>query len=68
MDKTKYILQKIKTSVKEVDPQSEVVLFGSRARGEQRSDSDWDILILINMETTYLSNILSNQLKIIIFQ
>lgn len=29
---------------------SEALLFGSRARGDARSDSDWDILILIDGE------------------
>ncbi|MBQ9548569.1 MAG: nucleotidyltransferase domain-containing protein [Bacteroidales bacterium] len=29
---------------------AEALLFGSRARGDARSDSDWDVLILINGE------------------
>lgn len=29
---------------------AEVILFGSRARGDARVDSDWDILILIDGE------------------
>lgn len=27
-----------------------VILFGSRARGDARSDSDWDVLILLDKE------------------
>jgi len=46
MDKNTAILKKIKEYVEEINPLSEVVLFGSRARGEEREDSDWDILIL----------------------
>ena len=41
------ILSRIKRSVNEIDPQSEIILFGSKARGDDRDDSDWDLLILI---------------------
>lgn len=45
--KTSSILPgKIKEYVKAIDPEAEVRLFGSRARGDAREDSDWDILIL----------------------
>ncbi len=37
---------KVKELVKATDPEAEVFLFGSRARGDAREDSDWDILIL----------------------
>jgi uncharacterized protein len=40
------ILQKIKAYAQSVEPQAEVMLFGSRARNEAKADSDWDILIL----------------------
>ncbi len=30
--------------------EAEAILFGSRARGDARSDSDWDVLILIDGE------------------
>jgi uncharacterized protein len=42
------ILSRIRTLVKEIDPTSEVILFGSRARGKEHPDSDWDILILVD--------------------
>jgi len=41
-------LQAVKRSVHEIDPQAEVWLFGSRARGDARPDSDWDFLVLTN--------------------
>ncbi|GAB3707077.1 hypothetical protein GCM10027592_40880 [Spirosoma flavus] len=41
-------LQEVKRYVQEVDPQAEVWLFGSRARGDARKDSDWDFLVLTN--------------------
>ncbi len=39
-------LQAVKQSVQEIDPLAEVWLFGSRARGDARDDSDWDFLVL----------------------
>jgi predicted nucleotidyltransferase len=42
----KEILAKIKANVQNVEMDSEVILFGSQARDEERDDSDWDILIL----------------------
>lgn len=42
------IKNKISVSVHKVDPNAEVYLFGSRARGTNSIKSDWDILILID--------------------
>ena len=36
----------IRNTISSVDPKAEVILYGSRARGTERNDSDWDILIL----------------------
>ncbi len=36
----------IKTTAHEYLPDAEVLLFGSRARNEERSDSDYDILLI----------------------
>jgi len=44
--------EKIKAYVKGLDPEAEVILFGSRARGEAHEDSDWDMLILTERPVT----------------
>ncbi|MBL7775108.1 MAG: nucleotidyltransferase domain-containing protein [Saprospiraceae bacterium] len=45
-DISNILLGKIKEFVRDIDPEAEIRLFGSRARGDSRVDSDWDILIL----------------------
>ena len=42
------ILNDIKTAVQWIDKSAVVTLFGSRARGDAKDDSDWDVLILTN--------------------
>ena len=37
---------RIKDSLKHIDSDIEIILFGSRARGDFSKGSDWDILIL----------------------
>lgn len=46
----KVMLQRIKQNVLEVDPQAEVWLYGSRARGTAHEESDWDVLVLTQQE------------------
>jgi uncharacterized protein len=49
MDRPKNIMLKlIKKQVKSIDPGADIILYGSRARGDERADSDWDILILVD--------------------
>lgn len=38
----------VKSAVQAIDKEAEVILFGSRARGDNKVDSDWDFLILTN--------------------
>jgi uncharacterized protein len=45
-NKTKYISNLIRLNIMEIDPDAQIILYGSRARGDERSDSDWDILVL----------------------
>jgi predicted nucleotidyltransferase len=43
------VTQKVKETALRFDPNAEVILFGSRARGDYHKDSDWDFLILTNL-------------------
>ena len=42
----------VKQEVIKIDPKAEVILFGSRARGDFRKDSDWDFLVLLDRPLT----------------
>ena len=45
------ILSTVKQELYSIIPEgSKILLFGSRARGTERSDSDWDILVILNRE------------------
>jgi predicted nucleotidyltransferase len=44
------LLERVKQVVREVEPQADIVLYGSRARGEAHAESDWDFLILLDGE------------------
>jgi predicted nucleotidyltransferase len=46
--KREELLQQVKRVVHEVEPDAEVILYGSRSRGDALSDSDWDFLILVD--------------------
>jgi predicted nucleotidyltransferase len=42
------ILSLIKKNISEIDSSAEVILYGSRARGDIHNESDWDLLVLTN--------------------
>lgn len=44
------ILNHIKMTLRSVAPGAKAWLFGSRARGDAREDSDWDVLILLDKD------------------
>lgn len=46
----------IKNSVREYDSQARIILYGSRARGNGRADSDWDIIVIVNNNKTPAEN------------
>jgi uncharacterized protein len=43
-----HIAKLISTRIKHQDPDADIILFGSHARGQADDESDWDILILID--------------------
>lgn len=42
------LLEQIKQAVREVEPDAEIILYGSRSRGDAHAESDWDLLILLD--------------------
>jgi len=44
--RTRHISTLIKQTVARIDSKAQIILYGSRARGNERPDSDWDVLIL----------------------
>ncbi|RLD80222.1 MAG: nucleotidyltransferase domain-containing protein [Bacteroidetes bacterium] len=61
--KKKNIIGLIRNSVSDIDTAADVILYGSRARGDERTDSDWDLLILTDYPTGLeTENIFRNKL------
>ncbi|WP_421869587.1 nucleotidyltransferase domain-containing protein [Marinoscillum sp.] len=48
------IKQEISRLIKELEPDAEIILYGSRARGDAGEHSDWDILVLLDSEEVTL--------------
>jgi uncharacterized protein len=66
-----HIIQLIRQKVNELDGTAEVILYGSRARGDNKRDSDWDVMILLNrknvdkkIEQTFRHHLLDVELEI----
>ncbi|MDQ1265542.1 MAG: uncharacterized protein QG635_693 [Bacteroidota bacterium] len=57
------LLGRVKQAVLDVEPEAEVYMFGSRARGDYQEDSDWDFLMLLPGEVSFARKIgVSNKL------
>ena len=50
MKKSDKILRRIKDVVNRTAPNADIILYGSRARGDSNIHSDWDLLILLNSQ------------------
>ena len=48
MQTKQQILMTIKSQIREVIPEAEIILFGSRANNTAHEESDWDILVVTN--------------------
>ena len=42
------LIEKIRHAVHEVESKAEIILYGSRARGDAHLESDWDLLVLVD--------------------
>jgi uncharacterized protein len=47
------LLQQVKEAVQAIEPGAEIILYGSRARGDADRESDWDFLILVDGEVDW---------------
>ena len=57
MTRNNNIVEQIKTLGEKVLPKgSHLLLYGSRARGDNRPDSDWDLLVLIDQDRQQLQD------------
>lgn len=52
----KEVIREIKKAVREIDASATVILYGSRARGDEGAGSDWDLLILVNKPTVTMAD------------
>lgn len=59
--KKEELLDKIRFAVQQHDKDAEIYLYGSRARGDNAKNSDWDLLILLNDEN--ISNTIDDKFR-----
>jgi len=42
------LLEQVKQTIREIEPNAEIILYGSRARKDSQAQSDWDFLVLLD--------------------
>ena len=48
--KQQELANRVKESIRKLDPRARVILFGSRARGDANANSDWDFLVITSLQ------------------
>jgi predicted nucleotidyltransferase len=46
------LLKRVKKTVHEVEPDAQIILYGSRSRKDSEAKSDWDFLVLLDGAVT----------------
>jgi predicted nucleotidyltransferase len=50
LQEDKFLLIRCRSAIHKIDPSAEVILYGSRARGQASRESDYDLLVLTDGE------------------
>ena len=55
-EKRAKIISMIRDTMREAEPTAQIILYGSRARGDAHENSDWDVLVIVDKEKTGLAD------------
>ena len=47
-EKRAKVIDLIRNTIRATEPEAQLILYGSRARGDAREDSDWDVLVIVD--------------------